>query len=347
MELPEKFFWILSAIVCEIGAKVVPQNYVKCGKNDKFLWPDYGDNTFYFECIGEDNFVKRPCPVKTVFNYYEQQCTWPEEWLEPPAFSKLVEPFQSLDFSPTCLESELHLFWSDPQVSRDFFRCSGIGQYERLSCPLGQTFIFMVQMCVYEQQETTTDRPLDRFPDCLDHELHITWPDPWYPQNFFICVGIGQFEIHGCPPANVFVFMLQMCVRDDELTTFPTFLTSSANLTSITTEGVKTSTSTPSTQETSMTSQSPTERSSITSMPEGLQTAPTTHFTISYPKLKCLVCWRPTCEGNELHLKWPDYDYSRNYFECIRQGVLILKSCRMHLVFDFKSQNCIPVKQYN
>lgn len=151
--------------MCAVGAKVLPQktqshpqNYVKCSTNNKILWPDYGDNKYYFECIGDDKFVKRPCPVKMVFNYRKQQCTWLENWVEPPIISNLVEPLQTprmmSEFSPSCLESELHLLWPDPSVPQDYFRCIAVEQYERLSCTFGYVFVFMKQMCIADQPAT-------------------------------------------------------------------------------------------------------------------------------------------------------------------------------------------------
>jgi hypothetical protein len=56
-----------------------------------------------------------------------------------------------------------------------------------------------------------------------------------------------------------------------------------------------------------------------------------------------VICWRPTCEKHELHLNWPDYDNERNYFECLGEGVMMLKTCAWSFVFDFKQQKCVEI----
>lgn len=356
MKISSRIFFSLLIVVAFVGAKVLPQksplNYVKCTKREKILWPDYSDKKFYFECVGEDSFVKRPCPSKTVFNYHSQQCTWPEEWVQPPELNNLVEPLKSIammEFSPPCLESELHLFWPDPEVPRDFFRCLDVAQSQRQSCPSGSVFAFLIQMCVEEQTmtATTSARPLDRFPDCTASELHLTWPDLWYPQNYVICNGVGEFEVNECQHGSVFVFMMQMCVRNDGLTTtFPTFSpaplpTTQAEFTTRTPHVTSPDSTTElmTTTELIVTRESSTSTTSkIESTSDGLQTVP---HPFSYPKVKCIICWRPTCERHELHLKWPDYDAPEKYFQCLKEGVLILKSCGVNLEFDFHAQSCV------
>lgn len=313
---------LIIVTVFVVSGRILPRkSHVKCSKNNQNLWPDYSNKNFYFECISEIDFVKRPCPVKTVFNYYSQQCTWPENWISPPELESL-----QAEHSPSCLEAELHLTWPDPGNPQDYFRCTGIGQYERLSCPLGRTFVFLMQMCVAETTTTTTESPSQRFPNCSENELHLTWPDPWYPQNFIICTGIGLFEIHQCREGTIFVFMMQMCVTQDEFTTSEIAPTSTTS-TLLTTETALTTSVYQTTEETATTI--------------GLQTAPTELYTQNFSKVKCLICWRPTCEGNELHLKWPDYDSPVNYFQCLSEGVLILKGCGDGLKFDFSTQTCV------
>jgi Chitin binding Peritrophin-A domain len=297
-------FAVLSFLVCAVSAKSsLSKSRVDCSKKNKILWPDYSDKKFYFECISEDSSVRRPCPSKTVFNYYTQQCTWPEDWLQPPVLDNFIEP-QETEFSPSCLISELHLFWPDPSNHRDYFLCTGIGIYERLSCREGETFAFQMQMCIEEPPTTATLIPQERTPSCLEHELHLTWPDPWYPEYFFICTGIGKFDMKRCPAGLVFVFMRQMC------------------------EMSQTETQTTTTMTTTM----------------GIQTVPMEDSTISYPVRKCLICWRPTCERFEMHYKWPDFDSKRNYFKCLSEGVLTLKTCKDDLLFDFHAQKCIEEK---
>lgn len=349
MKIASSIFLSLLAVAF-VGAKVLPQksplNYVKCTKREKILWPDYSDKKFYFECVGENDFVKRPCPSKTVFNYHTQQCTWPEEWIQPPELSNLVEPLKSaislMEFAPTCQDSELHLYWPDPEVPRDFFRCLGVGQSERLSCPDGNVFSFLLQMCVAEQTTTTstTGRPIDRFPDCTPGELHLTWPDLWYPQNYVVCTGVGEFEVRECQSGSVFVFMLQMCVRGDGLTTTSLPITSTTQRESTTrTPHVTTPEGTTELMTTAVT----TETSLVqTTTRDELQTAPTAvPHPFRYPKVKCLICWRPTCERHEMDRKWPDFDAPEKYFQCLKEGVMILKSCGSNSEFDFRAQRCV------
>lgn len=320
-----KHFPILLLIIVTVylvSGRILPRKlHVKCSKNNQNLWPDYNDKKFYFECISEDDFVKRPCPAKTFFNYYSQQCTWPEDWIKPPEF----EILQS-EHSPSCLESELHLTWPDPGKPQDYFRCTGIGESKRLTCPLGRRFVFLMQMCVPEETTTTTEIPVERFPNCEEHELHLSWPDPWYPKNFFICTGLGLFEIHQCRDGSIFVFMMQMCVRENELTTAESSSTLSSSLRTTTTE-------------TTLKTDYQTTEDPATTV--GLETAPTELNKQTFSKMKCVICWRPTCEANELHLMWPDYDSSTNYFQCLSEGVLILKSCNDDLTFDFSQQICV------
>jgi Chitin binding Peritrophin-A domain len=324
------FFSLATILV--VSGKVLsvkdPEKYINCAKN-KVLWPDYGDKRNYFECVGDDYFVKRSCRNKTVFNYKTQECTWPEDWIKPPESDNLVER----EFSPTCSVFELHLFWPDPENPQDYFRCTGIGEYVRLTCPIDRVFNFLVQICVALETTTTTEIPSDRFPDCFENELHLTWPDPWYPENFFVCTGIGEFELRGCPPGRFFVFMLQMCFTEDET---PSMFPTESTRETLDYDSTMTEKSTiPSTTTTIFPS-----TTTMSTTTEGLQTAP----TIFYPKLTCVICWRPTCEQNEIHLKWPDYDNERNYFQCLSEGVLTLKPCGWSEgVFDFKEQKCVEV----
>lgn len=330
-------FIIFSVTILVVSGKVLnfkdPQKYINCAQKNTILWPDYSDKRNYFECVGEDYFVKRPCPNKTVFNYKSQECTWPEDWIKPPQLDNLVER----EFSPYCAEHELHLFHPDPNNPQDYFRCLGIGEHERLTCPVDRVFVFLLQMCVAIETTTTTEAPGDRFPDCFENELHLTWPDPWYPENFFVCTGVGEFELRGCPPGRFFVFMLQMCLTEEEVPSiFPTDSTREIPDYDTTSHDGTTATTTQTTSRSISTSSTTSQMSTTT---EGLQTAP----TISFPKLTCIVCWRPNCEKYELDKKWPDYDNERNYFECLAEGVLTLKPCKWNFVFDFEMQKCVEV----
>lgn len=310
---------VISFIVCAVSAKSsLSKSRVDCSKNNKILWPDYSDKKFYYECISEDSFVRRPCPSKTVFNYYTQQCTWPEDWLQPPELDNFIEPLEEVtptaDFSPSCLISELHLFWPDPTNHQDYFLCTGIGMYERLSCLDREIFEFLVQTCIEEPPTTDTLIPKERRPSCLEHELHLAWPDPWYFEYYFICTGIGNSELKRCRDGLVFVFMKQMCdIGGAQITQTTTPMT-----TTMTTTMTPTTVTPP--------------------------TAGTEAYAISYPMRKCLICWRPTCERFEMHYKWPDFDSKRNYFKCLSEGVLTLKTCVDDLVFDFHAQKCIEEK---
>ena len=358
-----------------VDSKVVP--HVKCSKDHQILWPDYNDNRFYFECIGIKNFVRRPCPSDLVFNYHTQQCSWLEDWIELPQVIPLIEKMASDEYSPSCLEHELHWLWPNPTDPQEFFRCTGIGEYERNLCPPGEVFVFMIQMCEKEQLTTTTTlRPADRYPNCKEHELHITWPDPWNDGNFFICTGIGAFELHECPPGFVFVFMLQMCVEvgGGETTTeiqptVPTSppvttpistspkttieLTSSPLLTTTYTTFTSPETSPTTLQPTTISV--PTESSTVPVEPTTVEsttmtetdvpstsraTPPTAPHQFDYEKPKCIICWRPSCTINEVGLKLPDYDNTQNYFQCLSEGEFILKSCHGNFIFDFKAQKC-------
>lgn len=332
---------LVSAFIGVACAKVLsmksPQKYVKCSKKNQILWPDYSDKRSYFECIGEETFVKRSCPIKTVFNYHMQQCSWPEEWLEPPELNNLVEPVELIpagDYAPSCKMSELHLLWPHPEITQDYFRCTGIGKYERISCPPQHVLAFLVQMCVKEDEKTTTVNPIERFPYCTINELHITWPDPWYPQNYFVCTGIGQSELRECPHGAVFVFKQQMCVSDGGLTTpeSPTYITTTSSHESEITE------------KPASTGTKITRTASLITTTETRQTPPTaptaTPNAYKYPKLKCIICWRPTCDANELNTKYTDFDSPHRYFECLREGVFTLRTCRVNSTFDFIAQKC-------
>lgn len=346
------FFVTISVVSGKVLSLKDPQKYINCAQKNKILWPDYSDKRNYFECVGDDYFVKRPCPNKTVFNYKSQECTWPEDWIKPPELDNLVER----EFSPSCAEFELHLFWPHPESPQDYFRCTGIGEYEKLTCPADRVFNFLVQTC-----ETTSamESSGDRFPDCFENELHLTWPDPWYPENFFACTGIREFELRGCPPGRFFVFMLQMCVREDEFpSVFPTESTrespendstivqqpTTLTFTEIpstipkqtSTISFETTMKTPQESTSTLPLRTTTTSTQMTTTTQGLQ-------TVFYPKLTCVICWRPTCEKYELHLKWPDYDNERSYFECLSEGVLTLKPCRWSFVFDFKEQKCVEM----
>ena len=324
-----------------------PQKYVNCSQKNRVLWPDYADKRNYFECIGEENFVKRLCPNKTVFNYNVQECTWPEDWKKPPEIDNLVEQ----ELFPSCEKFELHLLWPHEKNPQDYFRCTGVEAFERLTCPADRIFNFVEQKCV-TVETTTPSEAADRYPDCLENELHLTWPDPWYPENYFVCTDIGEFELRGCPPGRFFFFMIQLCITEDEIP--PIFSTDqkkdvfAENFTILKDTTTKTPKVFPevtstnpsgSTVLSSSTAPSTTTSSLISSTTEATQTSP----TIFYPKLTCTICWRPTCEKDELHLKWPDYDNERNYFECLSEGVMILKPCAWSFVFDLKQQKCIEV----
>lgn len=439
-------FVLAVAVTQAVDSKVIPQkSHVDCEKHRDRLWPDYEDNRFYFECVGFENFVKRPCPPTFVFNFSAQKCVWLEDSQKPPKVKNSIFS----DFSPTCLEHELHWLWPDPTQPEDFFRCTSIGQYERLTCQPGTIFVFLIQMCASPETtstSTTTKVPeVDRFPSCQEHELHLTWPDPWYEENFFICTGIGTSELRECPVGTVFVFMLQMCTERNGEVTWPTFptgptqpsagttspvtlppATSSVTLpevtgtksttletttlpttfrTTTTTEEISSSTTTEivsssttaKTDETSRitlpvtfptiptysvtrptdwtTPEIPTlptvptrptlrppttttlrptitetisshstpdtttdvETSQSRTTTDPLQTAPTMLGWV----VKWIVFWRLNCDRHELHLTWPDVDEPRNYFECLREGEFVLKSCRSNFVFNFSLQRCV------
>lgn len=369
-----------------------PQKYVNCAQKNKILWPDYVDKRYYFECIGDDFFVKRLCPNKTVFNYKTQECTWPEDWKKPPEIDNLIER----ENSPSCEKFELHLLWADVKNSQDYFRCTGVGEFERLTCPADRIFNFVVQMCV-AVETTTTIETGDRYPDCFENEIHLNWPDPWYPENYFVCTDVGEFELRGCPPGRYFFFMIQNCVAEDEITPiFPMdqkkispefmgispeamgflpeitrFPTEAAKISSEVTRsswgssrssskipGISKSFSEPpklSTNKASTTTEKTTPNSlkttqdnlstSTDKLTTPTYTSSTTEAsaTIYYPKLTCVICWRPTCEKHELERFWPDYDNERRYFECLGEGVLMLKRCAWNFVFDFKQQKCVEV----
>lgn len=313
-----------------------PKKYVNCEQKNKVLWPDYSDKKNYFECVGDDYFVKRPCPNKTVFSYKIQECTWPEDWIKPPELDNLIER----EFSPSCAEFELHLLWPNPENPQEYFRCTEVGENLKFTCRSDRVFNFSAQMCVLLEATSTTELNVDRFPDCFENELHLTWPDPWYPENFYMCTGIGEFELRGCPPGRFFMFMLQMCVTEEEIPAiFPMETVKEVQTAVETTTGFPNETATRSLQEStssvSFITATTSQQTEVAT--ESLQAAHTT----SYPKLKCLICWRPTCEASELHLEWPDYDNERNYFKCLSEGVLTLKPCQWGFVFDFKDQTCV------
>lgn len=293
------------------------------------LWPDAKDWHFYFECIGLNYFVRRPCPENTVFNYYKQQCTWPDEWR--------VAPFKSKNTGPTCTETELHILWPDPDIPSDFFMCHGIGLFERYSCPSGQTFFFNRQMCWVPEGSTTTPIPIERFPDCTVSELHIRWPSYVDPQFYFVCTGVGSFELLSCPTGMLFDFMYQMC-STDEINPIPTYPTFTTNIIESSTQSTSTIqiTSLPLTTSTQQTTNSPSPMTS---------SSPTT-LTNLVTNPSCTVCWRPLCTKSELHLKWPNFDFYEKYFECLSEGTFIQRACPENLLFNFWLQYCTPKENW-
>lgn len=297
-----------------------PSKYVKCSENSKTFWPDYKDRKFYYECLGDDYYARRPCPPKKVFNYKKQQCIFPE-------INNISEHKKKKEkFSPPCLETGQSLLWPDPTNHRVYYKCSGVGKSQKLMCPLNEIFEFSVQMCVVEpDMEITTpstssnnfqQNSIEQFPQCSIGELHLSWPSSTNPQIYYFCTGFGEFEVRECRYGSIFNFLKQFCELDE------TRLTSS------------TSTSTSTTTTTTTTTETPTTTTELVTT--------STFSPIFYPsKVRCLICWRPTCDVNELTTKWPDYDSPTNYFKCLKKNVMILKKCPMDLVFNFESQNCV------
>lgn len=324
-----------------------PSKYVKCAEKSTTLWPDYRDRKFYYECLGDDYYARRPCPPKKVFNYRKQQCIFPE-------INSNVNEHKSRKkekFAPSCLESGQKMFWPDPVKPRDYYKCTGIGKYQKLHCRVNEIFEFSVQMCVVEPDKVIATAPnyhhnfVENGPQCLMNELHLAWPSPSNQQIYYLCTGFGVFEQRECQIGSIFNFLMQTCVQDTRPTS-----TSSTSTTTTAEPTTTTEVSTTSTKSTTTELPMDNEIEIITDIMEYPSSSlakttiePSTSISpVIYPaKIKCLICWRPTCDANELSMKWPDYDAPSRYFECLKMNVIIHKKCRMSFVFSFERQRCV------
>lgn len=324
-----------------------PSKYVKCAEKSKTLWPDYRDRKFYYECLGDDYYARRPCPPKKVFNYRKQQCIFPE--INDHKSRKKEK------FAPSCLEPSEKMLWPDPVKPRDYYKCTGVGKYQRLHCPFNEIFEFSVQMCVVEPDEVIATAPnyhnsVENGPQCLKNEIHLAWPSTLNQQIYYLCTGFGVFEQRECAIGSIFNFLMQSCVPDERQLSTTTTSTTSTITTTTSTEPsttIATSSTTPSTTTEIMTNEIEYVTETTATQPEYPSTSTTEQATTSispviYPaKIKCLICWRPTCDVNELSMKWPDYDSPTRFFECLKKNVIILKKCRINFVFSFELQRCV------
>lgn len=318
-----------------------PSKYVKCAEKSKTLWPDYRDRKFYYECLGDDYYARRPCPPKKVFNYKKQQCIFPEINVNEHKSRKKEK------FAPSCLESGQNLFWPDPAKSRDYYKCTGIRKYQKLTCPMNEIFEFSVQMCVVEPDEVIATPPnyhhnsVDNFPQCLMNELHLAWPSPSNQRIYFMCIGFGRSEQRECQIGFIFSFLKQTCEHDErQLISATTTTTTTTTTEPSTTTQIQTTTSTTTTE--MITDEIVTINSDPDFSSSSSSTESTSISSVYYPeKVKCLICWRPTCDVNELSMKWPDYDSPNGYFECLKENVIILKRCKYDFVFNFEFQRCV------
>lgn len=321
-----------------------PSKYVKCSDNSKTFWPDYKDRKFYYECLGDDYYARRPCPPKKVFNYKKQQCIFPE-------INNISEhkSRKKNKFAPACLESSLNLFFPDPSNHRVYYKCIGVGKHQKLMCPLNEIFEFSVQMCVVEpdMEITTSTTPsnfqynsIDQLPLCSIGDLHFAWPSTANPHIYYLCTGFGEYEVRECRYGSIFNFLKQFCEHDESRLT-----SSTSTSTTTTTESTTTIPSTSITT-TTTTTESPTSTEMLSSTELDTTTTITivtsTLSPVIYPtKMKCVICWRPSCDVKELSLKWPDYDSPRNYFKCLRKNLMILRKCPVNYIFKFETQKCV------
>lgn len=129
------------------------------------LWPDYDSKEYYFECIGQKQSARRPCPRNTVFSSKVQVCVWPNEWAAPPPYptvsthppdtttisttsTTLSKPTScEICWRPLCDSKDLQLLWPDFDNKHFYFKCLKHGEFIKRKCLKKLQFNFYTQKC--------------------------------------------------------------------------------------------------------------------------------------------------------------------------------------------------------
>ena len=127
------------------------------------LWPDYDNRDYYFECIGQRQSARRPCPRNTVFSFTVQMCVWPNEWSAPPPIIITKQPDTTtisttsitpskpisceICWRPLCDPKDLQLLWPDFDNKRFYFQCLKDGEFIKRKCFKKLQFNFYTQKC--------------------------------------------------------------------------------------------------------------------------------------------------------------------------------------------------------
>lgn len=69
-------------------------------------------------------------------------------------------------------------------------------------------------------------------------------------------------------------------------------------------------------------------------------------FASAFPTIVRALSWTPTCIGSEMDIKWPDYDDSGSYFECIFEYNPMKMYCVRYTVFSFIHQSCVDIEDF-
>lgn len=56
------------------------------------LWPDWNDNTLFYQCMGINIWGTHRCPAGLLFSFEHQVCVWPSDWVPPPP-QGVITPF--------------------------------------------------------------------------------------------------------------------------------------------------------------------------------------------------------------------------------------------------------------
>lgn len=149
------------------------QGQPQCGKeNQHILWPDFSDNSGYYECSGINIIHKRKCPPSLLFSFNKQVCVWEWEWHSFPSEAELasvsttltpttIQPESSTEIEdsckicwrPKCEEmTDQDQLWPDFDDKKFYFECQSKGVLKRRPCGPHTVFVFEKQMCLWESE---------------------------------------------------------------------------------------------------------------------------------------------------------------------------------------------------
>jgi Chitin binding Peritrophin-A domain len=72
----------------------------------KTLWPDFEDNTIFYQCIAIGVWGTHSCPPRLLFSFWKQVCVWPYSWVAPPPPDQIT-PFPTTQWPGTTEEQEV------------------------------------------------------------------------------------------------------------------------------------------------------------------------------------------------------------------------------------------------